>query len=685
MEQLKIYFADLTYDTVSLSTDAFPLNVGYIASYCLDKYGSKLDVTLFKYIDELEQAILDNPPDILALSNYVWNHRIDSEMFRIASKQNPNALKVWGGPNFPLDLPSQKKFLDKHPEVDIYVPLEGEIGFSKIVERVLNKAESKEEIREKALEKPIDGCISRGSDGKFQFTFTEERLRNLDEIPSPYLNGLMDKFFDGKLSPMLSTNRGCPFTCSFCVDGNDLLNQVNKFSLERVNSELEYIGNHITKNMHHLKITDLNFGMIPRDIEVCNKIRELQNKHDYPKFIDCTTGKNSKEKVIQAIKNTDGAIEFLISVQSMDQQVLENIRRSNISVEQMMELAPALKEANLSTSSEVILGLPGETYQSHINTIRDLVRAQLDNIFVYTCMLIDGSELATPEQRKKWGLETKYRILPRDFTKLSNGRKVLEIEEVAISTNTLTFDEYIELRSLVFSVFVTNKGIVYNSILKLMRENDLDVFELFYRTIKELPNAPKRVQEIFDKFNHATIDELWNSPEEIENFYQDNENYNKLLRGEAGINVLHYFFALATAEYMEPWTEYIIEIFYKLIKESKKMNKQLEQQFLDVTNYSRGMGFDPLGKDRMRNNPEYVFQYDILSWLNDSDNKPLANFKLPSPLRVTFKFSEQQFRTVEDALEIYGHSTVGISKAITTISRESLFRNPEINPNFTKS
>ena len=109
MEQLKIYFADLTYDTVSLSTDAFPLNVGYIASYCLDKYGSKLDVTLFKYIDELEQAILDNPPDILALSNYVWNHRIDSEMFRIASKQNPNALKVWGGPNFPLHLPSQKK------------------------------------------------------------------------------------------------------------------------------------------------------------------------------------------------------------------------------------------------------------------------------------------------------------------------------------------------------------------------------------------------------------------------------------------------------------------------------------------------------------------------------------------------------------------------------------------------
>ena len=684
MNPLKIYLLDLTYDTITLSTEAFPLNIGYIAAYTKERFGPNVEITLFKYIADVERELKKSPPDILGVSNYSWNHRIGREMSSIFSKLNPDGIVVLGGPNFPVDLPSQERFFRENPDVDIYVSVEGEIGFTNVVEKAL-EAKSYKEIRTKVLSKPIDGCITRSANGKLECTISEMRIKKLDEIPSPYLTGLMDKFFDGKLSPMLSTNRGCPFTCSFCVDGNDLLNQVNKFSLERVNSELEYIGNHITKNMHHLKITDLNFGMIPRDIEVCNKIRELQNKHDYPKFIDCTTGKNSKEKVIQAIKNTDGAIEFLISVQSMDQQVLENIRRSNISVEQMMELAPALKEANLSTSSEVILGLPGETYQSHINTIRDLVKAKLDNIFVYTCMLIDGSELATPVQRKKWGLETKYRILPRDFTKLSNGRKVLEIEEVAISTNTLTFDEYIELRSLVFSVFVTNKGIVYNSILKLMRENDLDVFELFYRTIKELPNAPKRVQEIFDKFNHATIDELWNSPEEIENFYQDNENYNKLLRGETGINVLHYFFALATAEYMEPWTEYITEIFYKLIKESKKMNKQLEQQFLDVTNYSRGMGFDPLGKERMRNNPEYVFQYDILSWLNDSDNKPLANFKLPSPLRVTFKFSEQQFRTVEDALEIYGHSTVGISKAITTISRESLFRNPEINPNFTKS
>ena len=71
---LKIYLADLTYDT--LQTAVFPLNVGLIASYCKKQFGSKVDITLFKYIDELDHAINESPPDILGLSNYVWNHHM---------------------------------------------------------------------------------------------------------------------------------------------------------------------------------------------------------------------------------------------------------------------------------------------------------------------------------------------------------------------------------------------------------------------------------------------------------------------------------------------------------------------------------------------------------------------------------------------------------------------------------
>ena len=47
---LKIYLGDLTYDTITLSTEVFPLNVGFVATYCKKLFGDQVDITIFKYI-----------------------------------------------------------------------------------------------------------------------------------------------------------------------------------------------------------------------------------------------------------------------------------------------------------------------------------------------------------------------------------------------------------------------------------------------------------------------------------------------------------------------------------------------------------------------------------------------------------------------------------------------------------
>ena len=49
IKPLKIYLGDLTYDTISLSTDSFPLNIGYIAGYCNKEFGTDVEISLFKY------------------------------------------------------------------------------------------------------------------------------------------------------------------------------------------------------------------------------------------------------------------------------------------------------------------------------------------------------------------------------------------------------------------------------------------------------------------------------------------------------------------------------------------------------------------------------------------------------------------------------------------------------------
>ena len=677
MKPLKIFLCDLTYDTITLSTDVFPLNIGYIASYCKKLFGNDVEITLFKYVDAIDDAVSKNPPDILAMSNYAWCQRIDREISKIFSKLNPNGIVVWGGPNFPLDLPSQERFFRENSVIDIYVPVEGEIGFANIVKKSL-EVKSKDEFRNKMLEEPIDGCITRLKNGKLQYSTAPIRTKQLDEIPSPYTSGLLDQFFDGKLAPMIQTNRGCPFSCTFCVDGSKLVNKINSFSNERVKQELHYIAKHVKPNMHSMHISDLNFGMYNKDLEICDYINEIQEEYNFPKYVKVTSGKNNKEKIIEAIQKLGKSTSMTMSVQSMDPQVLSNIRRDNISKQALIALGPALKKEGLSSISEVILGLPGESHASTMQTLKDLIHADLDWINIWTLMLLEGSELNTPQERKKWSIESKFRIIPRDFAKLKNGTVVTEIEEVGVSTSTLSFDEYVELRLFALIIKVTKSGTIFAPLFKFLTEQNVDVFDLLYKIFKSANLASKNIQELFEQFKQDTVNELWDSPEEIEKNYQNDNEYKKLLSGEAGQNLVFYYHALVISEHISDWTEFVLQISDKMLNQDKKISKDVNQQFCSISNYCRGLGYNVLGKDRMQTKLKFLYDYDIMVWISTGISSSLSNFKNKKRKQITFQLTDEQFNLVEDNLGVFGNTPAGRSQVIKVVPESKLWRRPVI-------
>ena len=59
-QSLKIYLGDLTYDTICVSTNGTPLNIGYIASHCIQQFQSDIEIVLYKYIGELEKLLLES-------------------------------------------------------------------------------------------------------------------------------------------------------------------------------------------------------------------------------------------------------------------------------------------------------------------------------------------------------------------------------------------------------------------------------------------------------------------------------------------------------------------------------------------------------------------------------------------------------------------------------------------------
>ena len=76
MKPLKIYLCDLTHDTIVLVSDTIPINIGFIGSYAKQAHGDFVDISLFKYPQSVITSIKENPPDIIAFSNYSWNSNL---------------------------------------------------------------------------------------------------------------------------------------------------------------------------------------------------------------------------------------------------------------------------------------------------------------------------------------------------------------------------------------------------------------------------------------------------------------------------------------------------------------------------------------------------------------------------------------------------------------------------------
>lgn len=681
IQGLKIYLADLTYDTIALSTEVFPLNVGYVGAYALQQFGPRVEIRLFKYIADLDRALNEEPPDVLGLSNYCWNRSVGLEMFRMLLARNPNALTVWGGPNFPLDGPSRQEFMDRHAEVDAYVPVEGEIGFANVVQYALDM-ESPEAAKAEIATKSIEGCVTRGRNGALQYSPVLRRS-DLDAIPSPYLSGLMDPFFDGRLMPIIQTNRGCPFSCTFCVDGSAEVNKINFFTLERVKEELEYIGARVPSNTHRMEIADLNFGMYKRDVEICNVIRSVQERYGWPKHITASTGKNRKDLIIEAAGRLSGTLQLTMSVQSMNRDVLRNIKRDNISLDTMMALAPRIREAGLRTYSEIIVSLPGDTYETYLQTVRDLTTANIDFIKAYTLMLLPGSQLATPAERTKWGFLTKFRPLTMDFVELSNGRRVIETEEVVVGSSTMSFEEYVDLRVIAFTVWVLTRG-GYDALLKFMKERGTDLVRLFLG-VKSAAAAPDGVVGVLGAFRQATIGELWSSAGEIKEHYQDDAAYEKLLNGEEGVNLLNYFCGVVTAEHMEEWTEYSMDVARRLLRELP-LDSAAWRQFEDVASYCRGVTYGLMAKGVTNGDPEMELHHDIESWLDDQTGKTLDQFELNAGRRVSFRFTPEQVRLLDDLIAAYGNTATGRGQALKHVPVSLLWRQPfDLSPQVVRT
>jgi hypothetical protein len=422
-----------------------PYSAGVIWSYAIadPAVNDQFELTEWVWkrdqIEPIAQRLAQN--DIVAFSTYVWNHNYNYAIATRVKEINPNVMTIFGGPEPAITDPD---LFRKNPFMDIVITFEGEITFRNL----MLAYESKQFDH-------IPGLLINRN-GEAVNTGDAKRIETLDQVPSPYLNGVFDQLIADNpgitWQGTLETSRGCPFACTFCDWGSLTYNKVKKFELQRVFDELEWMAQH---NFDFISITDANFGMFAeRDSMIADKIIECQEKYGSPRTFSVAWAKNQKKEVVDIVKKLLDARGFnqglTLSVQSLDLDVLENIRRKNMEMNKLNEVFELCEQRNIPTYTELILGLPGESLDSWKKNFWTLFEmGNHTGLTVFQAQLLENAEMNLLQKKL-------FKITSQPVTDYFSGsysnEHVIESIDIITGTKDMPFDRMLDAH--IFSWFI---------------------------------------------------------------------------------------------------------------------------------------------------------------------------------------------------------------------------------------
>ena len=421
-----------------------PYSAGVILSYAMGfehiREAWEIDQLVWRRedIEELAPRLAKN--DIVAFSAYVWNHRYNYKLARRIKEINPAVKIIFGGPEPAIEDPL---LFEKEPFMDMVSKMEGEITFKRIMEDFDTDFSH------------IPGLLINTPTGLVN-TGDCARIDDLDQIPSPYLTGIFDKIIEDNpdviWNATLETNRGCPYQCTFCDWGSLTYNKVKKFELTRVFHEMDWIG----ANCGFVTITDANFGMfVERDNMIVDKLIEVQKRWGRLTSFSMTWAKNQKNEVVDIVKkliekSPNFGQGLTVSVQSMDHDVLENIKRRNLDQHKIDEIFALCDRNNIPVYTELILGLPGETVESWKSAFWKIFRAgNHTGINILQAQLLENAEMNLL-QKRMWKMES---VPVYDYMSGSYGdTDDNECVDVVVSTKDIPKEEMLD--TLVWNSFI---------------------------------------------------------------------------------------------------------------------------------------------------------------------------------------------------------------------------------------
>ena len=301
-----------------------PLSLGFLYSYAkfhvpnIDNF--EFLEPIYKRVKVKDAVNHLKDADIAAFSAYVWNHNLSLAIAKELKKVNPDCLIVFGGCHVSDKMTDE--YLQKYDFIDIAAIGEGERVFSDLLTHYA--ARDWEQVPSITYKKDNGEIVSQPQC---------ERIKDMNEIPSPYLEGYFDNLIknnpDEKWIGLWETNRGCPFSCSYCDWGVGFKKKVQKYNLEdRLFLEADWFSKN---KIEFIFCCDANFGMYKdRDYAIAKRFAENKEKYGYPHALSVQNTKNNSDSSyeVQKLLATSGLSKgVLIAFESVYEPTLKAIKR----------------------------------------------------------------------------------------------------------------------------------------------------------------------------------------------------------------------------------------------------------------------------------------------------------------------------------------------------------------------
>jgi len=390
-----------------------PMGLLYLAAVLeQDEYEVQvLDLLVSRYTkDKIKRRLKEYQPDVVGVTAVTMNYPGASDILKYCKSVDPDTITIIGGPHVTF---APAETLNEAPWIDIVVMGEGE-------QTMLDIASGKK------LEY-IAGIAFR-SDG-VELTARRSLIEKLDELPLPARHLFpLSRYHALASHGSLITGRGCPFNCIFCV-GSKMGGRRARFRNPKlVVDEMEQC---LAYGFEEVNLEDDLFTLNHRHLHaICDEIIARDLRFNWSIFARVDT---VNPEVLQKLHKA-GCNWLSYGIESGNQQILDTVKKK-ITLEKIRESVKMAKNAGISVLASFILGLPGETKETLMETME--FAQELETYYGFHVLApFPGTEVR--EKAEEYGIE----ILTNDWAKYDANRPVTQTDGARPEDITAVLHKY---------------------------------------------------------------------------------------------------------------------------------------------------------------------------------------------------------------------------------------------------